>query len=1171
MTGDRPAQSAARELAERCRRESTRLLALLGPAGSLLARRLVDLDHDRQPLEHWWPRLAADPLYWRCLVAPEPMLSATAQVAMACLLITRGLDRRGGLLVQLARPYVDDHTTKVLGRLLATVSASWRELDADLAPGLAAHDRGDYAAALRVYDEVLQSWPNHPWPWHEKALTACDEQPAAQRSRHPAVRAALLRDPFYVNTLAMTEPMLAARVRADIEPIMERGEISEASLTRFGATAMRIDHWSAAHVRVLMRHIGVPFDEVLLNVSLTELGVGESYDDVAALTGIGLDPATTTDETAVTALVEQGLLLHRSGNTAEAGEVGRTILDQQTERTDRRYLAAAHGMVAAALIDRHDYVSAVRHLQQACDDHDASPGSSPTERVSARINLGQTHELLGDHIAARAQLQTALEMLRVEHDPDPLILARLYLSLAKAEAYLGRSVQAFRLLGGAQHLLDGAESEEAARLQNAVDECEATLHHLIGDEDGRVAALRAALDRHRAANGAEHPGSYSIENNLALALDDEHRAEARALLESSLRKRVQLFGESSPAVAVAYNNMAMAAYEDDDTERAAEWYERCLAIRRRFLRPTDADLLDSVAGLAACRAKLGDLAAATRLVLEVVRTDFQVASAAAGASHADLRIVTRKRRWVLDLLVTLALRHGGEAGAPNRAAVVSALVNTKTVATGVIAARPRSGRRSRSDLRAVASLCAALATRGPRGQPVDEHRERLEQVSDKLDELLAAADGGWDDRLPYIDVVAQLRADLPLTAAFVDLSTFRPTTGAPAVTDAVHLGTVISRDGVEAMIELAPVAEIEDLVRNFREEMRRFSFRDDTKVDDESAQRVTEIGRTLYRLLFAPLEPILARYTHLVLSLDGPMAQFPAACLVDADGKFGVERWMFTYLSSVHDLHTLAPPSDGSGVVVFADPAFGSAPAPEPATGVAPLAEALTTAWNALPGTRRELRAIARAVGTERLRAHTGDDASKTNLLRVDRPRVLHLATHAFYVESPTILVTTFGDDDTPLRIGTSSMLRTGIVLAGANERRRLRDASPDDGIVTALELGALLDLSGTELVVLSGCETAIGDGGYGDSVHGVRHACHTAGAQAVIAGLWPVTDAGAALLMSLLYTRLAATASAGEALHEATLEMLRRSRAAGRSSHPHGWAAFVVSGGVRAVLRPAL
>ena len=1214
MTGRQTAQSAVLKLADDCRRQVTGLLALLGPAGNLLARRLVDLHHDSEPLDRWWPQVESDYTYWRCLTSPEPMLCGTAQLAIASLLLARGLDHRGGLLLQLSQPYLDEASRDVVEQLVVALNRSLGELREELAPGIAAHDRGDFDAALRIYDEVLRRWPNHPWPWHEKALTELEMHPVTDRRWHPTVRAVLLRDPFYLNTLAMLDGEQARWVSTDIIPLTERGDVTPSSVTRFGAAAMRRggDHWSAAHARILMRHMGVPFDSFLLGISLTELGVEETYDKVTALTGGTADPANTDggdgakdpavavwkeidaqrkagrrDEAAqMTAaavaaarqrggdvptglLVQHGALLTELGRNDEAAEIGREIVKRQAEVTDRGNVAAGLSMIAAAMVDRHQYADAIHHLQQARDEYDNWPGTSLTQRASVRVNLGQTYEFLRDYVAARRLLQEALVLLSNEFEPDPIMQVQIYLPLAKAEAQLGDWLRAFRLLGTAERLLENAGSDAPPGLRDHLDESRSALHHLIGDEKGRIAALRTMLDRRRVTYGADYPGNYSVENNLGLALGPEHSDEARELLHSSLRKRIQLFGESSPVVAIAYNNLGMLAHQCGDPREAADWFERCLHIRRRTLAPTNADLLDAVASLGNCRVQLGDVPGALPLLLEAVRADFEVAAAAAGATHSDLRAMSHRRQWVLDLLATLTLRGDG-FGASERDAVISALVNTKTLATGVVAARPRDGRRSSHELSAVVAQYTALIIRGLRTRLVEDHYSRLQGLGEKLDELLVNAAGGAA-ALSYLDVVSRLRADLPPTAAFVDLSAFRPTTDGPSDADAVYLGTVVSADGVEAMIELAPMAEIERLVEAFRDEMQLFgSLPSIPAVEEGSARRVVEIGRGLYRALFAPLESALVRFTHLVLSLDGPMAQFPAACLVDADGRFGIERWMFTYLSSVHDLHPLPQQRHDGDVVIFADPAYGTPAAPTASTGVAPLSETLATTWTALPGTQLEMRAIADAVGTNRLTTYTGPDASKTNLLRLDRPRILHLATHAFYVPRPTVLVLET-DSESPLKIGTSTDFRTGIVLAGANERRHLPDSSADDGIVTALELSVVADLSATELVVLSACETAVGDLRLGDSVHGVRRACHTAGANAVIAGLWPVTDASSAQLMSALYVRLASTASPGEALHEATLDMLRRARKTARTPHPHSWAPFAVSGSVQAILRPVL
>jgi CHAT domain-containing protein len=136
-------------------------------------------------------------------------------------------------------------------------------------------------------------------------------------------------------------------------------------------------------------------------------------------------------------------------------------------------------------------------------------------------------------------------------------------------------------------------------------------------------------------------------------------------------------------------------------------------------------------------------------------------------------------------------------------------------------------------------------------------------------------------------------------------------------------------------------------------------------------------------------------------------------------------------------------------------------------------------------------------------------------------------------------------------------LVRSGLALAGAN---RAAEAGPgDDGILTALEISGM-DLRGTELVVLSACDTALGDIEVGEGVFGLRRAFTLAGARILMMSLWPVQDDVTVQQMKDFYTTLGRMPSA-EALREAQLATIRELRAREGIADPSLWAPFIVQG----------
>jgi len=216
------------------------------------------------------------------------------------------------------------------------------------------------------------------------------------------------------------------------------------------------------------------------------------------------------------------------------------------------------------------------------------------------------------------------------------------------------------------------------------------------------------------------------------------------------------------------------------------------------------------------------------------------------------------------------------------------------------------------------------------------------------------------------------------------------------------------------------------------------------------------------------------------------------------------------------------------------------------------------TALNPLPGTETEVRAITALLEVHKwqVRAYLQSAALEDTVKQVKAPRVLHVATHGFFLANQQA----GRGSDAPGLI-EDPMLRSGLYFAGAD--RTLAGKPPtelEDGVLTAYEATGL-NLQGTELVVLSACETGLGETQNGEGVFGLRRALQVAGAESVLMSMWSVPDRETQELMARFYTKWLDGMEKHLALRKAQIEMREAVRQRYGRDLPFYWGAFVLVG----------
>ncbi|MBK9963074.1 MAG: CHAT domain-containing protein [Saprospiraceae bacterium] len=460
-------------------------------------------------------------------------------------------------------------------------------------------------------------------------------------------------------------------------------------------------------------------------------------------------------------------------------------------------------------------------------------------------------------------------------------------------------------------------------------------------------------------------------------------------------------------------------------------------------------------------------------------------------------------------------------------------------------------------------------------KPVSEQRgvtDLEKKVNDTEKELVRVLFGFGDPikQVDWKDVTAQLKP----TEAAVEFIHFKYLSNAKS--DSILYGALILKSG-SIHPQFVPLFEEKSLdsLLHSKSDRKADYVNSLYTLEDRGAVAIQASKKTLYEMIWKPLEEELSGIKTIYFSPSGLLHRINLDAIPINETETLADRFSLIELNSTRQLVIPTQIKNlGNDAVLYGGIQFeldSTFQHDEPMLASRSRGELSFSSvdptlrggsWNYLAGTDREVNSIEKILQTSGLQTSLkkGYSATEESFKNIGAnnsasPRILHIATHGYFFNDPKTKNESSLNTDPVFKISDHPMLRSGLIMAGGNAAWQGKQTleGREDGILTAYEISQM-NLSNTELVVLSACETGLGDIQGNEGVYGLQRAFKIAGAKYLIMSLWQVPDKQTSLLMTTFYKKwLENKMTIPDAFHAAQKEL----REIGLD--PYQWAGFVL------------
>ena len=828
--------------------------------------------------------------------------------------------------------------------------------------------------------------------------------------------------------------------------------------------------------------------------------------------------------------VAYALLLQNAGFNLQA----RRVVEGAITDNDYQELLNYEQALAKVYLDLGQTKKALG-LYQKIDDYFNSHNETASAAYGENLaQIGRVNVILGDYGKAEGFYSKSIKILEANKETPASTFASTYNSYAIFQQTIGNFDRAKLYYSKARFFAKDNPALQIDIIQNL-----ATLSQYEEAYEDAILLYKEALPAYASLYGKNHPYYATALQNLANAYSKNgDPVKGIELIEQAL----EIDRANGLDVSISYtnklHNLAILLQEIDNLDRSKSILTTVLTNRRNLLGENHPDYIYTLYNMAVLTQKMADYESSKKYFLETIeKYDFQIESFFPYLSEQEKSKYYSKIKEAFVAFQDFAAEYSAIDQSIN-ADLLTFQLNHKAIllqsSKSIKKVIEDSGD---SELLALYDEWVDLKTSLSKYYSMSQNELELagisiEEVSARANELektLSLKSELFNNTLPgqQKDWKA-IQAKLKEREAAIEIIRIKKNIR----NDSIWYAALITKPGLTnpELVILENGKALESRYISLYKNSIRFK-----RQDNQS-----------FNAFWKPINDHLANTEKIYVSSDGVFNKLNISTLYDTEsGKYVLEEIV------VHNMtNTIDMLEDLSSFEIDETFSFNLIGNPDFTKKSADDFEI-----SQLPGTRIEVETIdslasARNISPVML---LEGGASEENIKMIESPDILHIATHGFFLPDNTASDDMYSLENNPL-------MRSGLLLTGSQGSYRGDYISfegsldSEDGILTAYE-AMNLDLSGSELVVLSACETGLGEVKNGEGVYGLQRAFIIAGAKSILISLWKVDDTSTKELMILFYQNILNGIDKFEALNLAQKELREKYKM------PYYWGAFVLSG----------